>query len=257
MWSNILINSVMVLVSHKHKFIYLKTRKTAGTSVEVFFEPFCRPSKEQKIETDTIISEIGIVGKRGPSSIEKEGWTGHIPAYLVQEKLGQSIWDSYFKFCVIRNPWDRMVSAYWFKNRKKKTIPDFKPWLLDWYFGSFPKTNLPDWIKSFPYQTSYKTWLKNSPFVPQEPNTGERNIYTIDNKLALDYYIRFENLSGGIEEVCQKLSLPCDLERLGNHNSSSRKNKRHYTEYYDQETTEIVSKAFAQDIKDFSYRFGD
>ncbi|KPA10844.1 hypothetical protein MHK_008953, partial [Candidatus Magnetomorum sp. HK-1] len=30
-----------MLVSHRHKFIYTKTFKTAGTSVESYFEPFC------------------------------------------------------------------------------------------------------------------------------------------------------------------------------------------------------------------------
>ncbi|WP_243397348.1 sulfotransferase family 2 domain-containing protein [Crocosphaera subtropica] len=246
----------MVLVSHKHKFIYMKTRKTAGTSVEIFFEPFCRPPKQEAHFTDLIISDVGIVGARGGNPNTKD-WFNHIPAYLVKEKLGLSKWDTYFKFCVIRNPWDKMVSTYWYNKNKNNKLPDFKTWLFNWYFKYVPKRNVQDWIQSFPRKTSYITWLKKSPLIPQSTNIIDRNIYTINNKLALNYYIRFENLSDGIEEVCQKLNLPCDLQKLGNYKASYRQKQRHYSEYYDQETMNIVSKIFAKEIQEFSYQFGD
>jgi len=40
----------IMLVSHRKKFIYTKTAKTAGTSVESYFEPFCLPEGDWKLE---------------------------------------------------------------------------------------------------------------------------------------------------------------------------------------------------------------
>ena len=37
-----------MLISHRKQFIYTKTYKTAGTSVEVYFEPYCMQEGEWK-----------------------------------------------------------------------------------------------------------------------------------------------------------------------------------------------------------------
>ena len=58
-----------MLYSKKHNFIYSKTKKTAGTSIEVFFQRFCAPESmlvNSQAGTDEIVCDEGIVGKRGP-----------------------------------------------------------------------------------------------------------------------------------------------------------------------------------------------
>ena len=55
----------MVAVSHSHKFIFLKTRKTAGTSIEMLLEPLCtEPNSVVTEERATSITRQGIVGRR-------------------------------------------------------------------------------------------------------------------------------------------------------------------------------------------------
>ena len=51
-----------MLVSHRYKFIYTKTRKTAGSSVESYFEPFCMPHGEwtQRHLGEEYVSDVGI-----------------------------------------------------------------------------------------------------------------------------------------------------------------------------------------------------
>ena len=56
-----------MLCSHTHKFIYLKTIKTAGTSVEGFFERFCCSAEIMKKShlRDEYVGANGIIGYRG------------------------------------------------------------------------------------------------------------------------------------------------------------------------------------------------
>ena len=91
-----------MIVSHKFKFIFIKTRKTAGTSLEVFLSGACGPSD---VVTPVIPPESGHVPRN------HEGFYNHIPASEARLRL-VDCWDSYFKFCVERNPWDKVLSSF-------------------------------------------------------------------------------------------------------------------------------------------------
>src|ERR1044071_3613051 len=108
-----------MLVSHRKRFIYTKTGKTAGTSVEVYFEPWCVPAGAgwgAEGERAEEVSEAGIIGFRGGPKFRGPNvkWWNHMPAAEIKGYLGDEIWNSYFKFCVVRNPFDQMVSAFHF-----------------------------------------------------------------------------------------------------------------------------------------------
>ncbi len=107
-----------MIICHTHKFIYVKSFKTASTSVERFFQYFC--------------TDKDIVGYRGRNPIPKNcDWYNHMSPRHIKKKLNDdNIWDSYLKFGCIRNPWDRKVSAYFFTHANKqdyvkKTFEDF------------------------------------------------------------------------------------------------------------------------------------
>jgi hypothetical protein len=123
-----------MIISHEHKFIFLKTRKTAGTSVELALRQLCGP--------DDIIAPIGIAEERRQQSLHYQGrppqnwrvhgwWQSprplfkrywfrfnpgdygfynHIPAKQARALLNDDkAWHSYFKFAFDRNPWDRPI----------------------------------------------------------------------------------------------------------------------------------------------------
>ena len=102
-----------MLISHRYRFIYTKTTKTAGTSVESFFEEFCMPDGEwtESHRRDEYVSPAGVVGYRG-NNPEGKKWWNHMPAASIKELVGKAIWDSYFKFCVVRDPFDKCISAF-------------------------------------------------------------------------------------------------------------------------------------------------
>ena len=95
-----------MLISHRKNFIYTKTNKTGGTSVEAFFESYCMPEGQftPSHGREETISEAGIIGFRGKGDGNSFEWRHHMPARQIREKIGADIWNSYFKFCVVRNP---------------------------------------------------------------------------------------------------------------------------------------------------------
>ncbi|MDB4279642.1 sulfotransferase family protein [Paraglaciecola sp.] len=218
-----------MLVSHRKKFIFLKTSKTAGTSVEVFFEKYCFPEGDwifsHYIE-EYINSDTGIVGYRGLSR-SNQRFYNHIPAYNLREELGNDIWDKYFKFTVIRNPFDKMVSAFFHFEKHRK---------LDTY-SSDKLTDV----------ERFRNWVKGGGKVI------DKHIYSIEGKVAVDYVIRYENLRRDLESVCKKINLDFDSNDLPNLKSEFRDRSLPAKAFYDLETEQLVRKSYDFEIQHFGY----
>jgi len=109
----------MVLVSHRKKFIYIKNLKVAGTSVEAYFEKYCVNPKvaynPKHYFQRAKISQYGIIGARGKKTHLTNKFFNHMNARAIKRHLGRKVFNRYFKFCVIRNPYDKMVSMYFFR----------------------------------------------------------------------------------------------------------------------------------------------
>lgn len=217
-----------MLVSHARKFIFLKTKKTAGTSVEIFFERYCRPAHMAGTEEhgcpEQIYSE-GIVGRRSADVIGAR-WYNHMPAAAVREQIGDEIWASYFKFCTVRNPFDRLVSEWWHfvpKNRTD-TFPDIKHQFCEW-------------IES----------------VSEIPSS--RAIYCIDGAICVDEVIRHERLTDDILAVSRRLGIADDPARLGSYKGDIRKRPEHYRLYYTPTARARVEVGCRDELEAFSYEF--
>nr|NQU92415.1 sulfotransferase family 2 domain-containing protein [Bacteroidota bacterium] len=210
-----------MLISHRKRFIYTKTHKTAGTSIESYFEKYCMKESDWSytVLRDITIGEEGIIGYRGMNAKDKY-WRNHMPASEIRNKTGPSIWDKYFKFCVIRNPFDKLISGFYFTSDKVVThdlIMGFR-----------------NWIKSG------KTQL-------------DRNKYMIGEKICMDYFIKYEELNAGVKEVCDKLNIPFEPERIPEINSGYRDKEIPVKAFYDDETITIISKAYKFEMEYFNY----
>ena len=98
-----------MIISHKHKFIFIKSPKAAGTSIQVVLEPFCG---DDDIVTSMRPYEPPMSKYRPRNG---DGWHSHLDAMQIVDRLPSDIWSSYFKFAFERNPWDRTISNYWFR----------------------------------------------------------------------------------------------------------------------------------------------
>lgn len=218
-----------MLISHVRKFIYLKTRKTGGTSVEIYFEPWCVPPGKRAAERhfrEAEISEWGIVGSRNDQN--HTIWYNHAPADHIRRLVGEPLWREYFKFCVVRNPFDKVVSSFWFG------LPAPVRELLRNADFCVVRQTFTEWIR-----------LAALPI--------DRSIYTIEGRAALDYFLRFETLHADLEGACRRLGVPWEPERLGRYKSEYRSRSEHFSEYYTPDAAAVVAGQFAWDLDYFGY----
>ena len=214
-----------MIISHKHKYIFVKTSRVAGTSTEIFFQKISFSVKEQHGSPE-IINEDGIVGFRGTEKdkIEQNAtWYNHMSLPNIKKILNNDkIFNEYFKFSITRNPWDRVVSAYYY------------------------------WVCMNSSQSSFNEYIANGKIIDPIAPAFEDFIDDV-------FFIKFENLQEDIEYVCKKLGLDYYMGNLGSYKKKHRASSRHkhYTEYYDDETREIVAQQYARDIEYFGYKFGE
>ncbi|WP_170397162.1 sulfotransferase family 2 domain-containing protein [Ruegeria arenilitoris] len=220
----------MVLVCHKHKFIYLKTTKTAGTSTEKVLQPLCEKPGLGELENGKVrISKYGIVGARGPGRREphpdwqfwrkhKYPWRNHMPAWEVKENLGAETFDEYTKIANVRDPFDRAVSQFHFM-KYLQNLP-----------SEDPKTEF-EQFKSFILSGTWSIDWK---------------IVSIDNILIVDRFIRKEHLVADLNGVFADFGLPENSFNLGHDKSMKERRKGiPVPEYYDTETIDTVRRNMA------------
>lgn len=187
------------MICHDKKIIFIHCPKCGGESIEE--SVFGR--------SDTFYN-----GNLYEGSPEKHwGCKDYIKHY------GQKIFDDYFVFSFVRNPWDRSVSRIMYRNKRYKRPMDISIQLLK-QECCINKTFCEDLI--------------------------------LNQKYMVDFIGRFENLQEDFNIVCDKIEIP--QQKLPHKNKSKHK---HYTEYYDDETREIVAQKYAKDIEYFGYKFGE
>ncbi|MDX6476069.1 MAG: hypothetical protein QOH95_1580 [Gaiellaceae bacterium] len=219
-----------MLISHAHRFIYLKTVKTAGTSVEIYFERFCvDPSVpfDERHEHDAVLSPFGVVGYRGPDA-EGQTWFNHMPATRVRELVGPGVWNRYFKFCAVRNPFDKVVSWFWFQlaeeTRRTLAVAPFEE-----------------------VKAAFARWLEGA-HLP-----SDREIFSLDGEPAVDAFVRYESLAEDLAAVCKAVGVPWDPTALGNYKSDYRLRPEPFSDYYDGLSCERVRQTYAWEVEQFGY----
>jgi len=201
-----------MIVSHKHKFIFIKTVKTAGTSIEVYLSPHCGPQ-------DVLTPIQPPVEGHEPRNYGR--FYNHFSAWGLRQAIPQETWDSYFKFCVERNPWDKTLSDYFMARARHGGKPSFDDYLERGQFCN--------------------SW----------------ELYTdADNQTILvDEVLRFENLNEELTRVFASLGVPFSGSLDVHAKSGFRKDRRPYQEVYTQVQRERIARAFAQEIEKFTYEF--
>ncbi len=253
-----LVGHPSMIISHRHKFIYLKARKVAGTSVEVALAQHCG-------DEDIVTS----VGAFNPNWDEEEyshpgkkwqGYGRHLPLIPVRRRLGQKLWDTYFKFAVTRNPWDLVVSQYHWATRSgygdayeravRRSLKRFWTYPLKVRKNfrilgtSLGRTLLQMDMLTFDFFARYMLRY-------YEPN--DSFYFDRSGSVGLDFLIRYENLQDDYASVCERIGLP--LSELPSLKTKSRPKRRHYSTYYDDRTRELVAKMYHRHIEHFGYRF--
>ena len=217
------------MIDHKNKFIFVHIPKNAGTSMENFLFPenftLFPKTKEEVLRSQEFLYGQDNDSKRFLQHLTME----EIDIVLNTNKykntfLETSKANSYFKFCFVRNPWDRAVSEWKWRQATDK---------------SFLEVNFINFL------TNYLFLRQNEDhFMPQY-----KYIYR-DKKCLVDFIGRFESLNQDFDYVCKKIGRECN--KLLHNNKSERK---HYSEYYNSFTMNLIGDVYKRDIDYFNYSF--
>jgi hypothetical protein len=143
---------------------------------------------------------------------------------------------SYFKFAFVRNPWDRLVSAFHYLKRGGWEEDG------DWFIrelGHFK--DFDEFVKG--WMTKDNIW-KREYFRPQYHYILERK-----GKLQIDFIGFFENLEEDFGYITKRLGVDRQLLK------SNKGNQGDYRSFYNDETMKIVADVYEADIKLLGYNF--
>ncbi|HUN22199.1 MAG TPA: hypothetical protein PK299_03590 [Anaerolineales bacterium] len=231
-----------MIISHKRKFIFIKTEKTAGTSLEIALSKFCgeediitrlSPDEEalRKKLNDRNAQNFYIPLKRY-SKFEllnrlfrkkKLSFRQHDGATKIKKYLSEEQWNTYYKFCFERNPWDKVVSYYyWFYHWKGTPEHEFPS------ISEFIHSGMASRVRGF-------------------------DLYTIDSKVVVDKMYFFEDLPFALEDIQKRLELPESLN-LPKAKSSQRKSDTNYKTTLSEDDITQIAKIFAREIAYWNYK---
>jgi hypothetical protein len=231
-----------MIVSHEHKFIFLKTKKTAGTSIELALSALC--GERDVITPLAEIDEALRAGGRGAQNWRLHGWWGsprpfferrflkftaedygfynHMPAEQARKLLNDdAVWRSYFKFAFDRNPWDRQVSWYLYKTKSKRVRPSFERFMAS---------------RRRAYVTNYAQ-------------------YTIEGALAVDFVGRYESLEEDLNKALQMAGVKRRLAVPHTNVTPNKDESRGYRSYYSPATEALVAEWYQPEIALLGYGF--
>jgi hypothetical protein len=188
------------MICHESKAIFIHIPRTGGTSVE-----------------------LALIGKNW---WQVDRTTKHLTCRQARQVYAE-YWDNYFKFSIVRNPWDWLVSLYLSHNKARS-----EGGRIDW-----------------------KSYAKNPRLALHEQNSIIQSEIIGDE---IDFILKFENLSQDFKLLCSRLSreiaeLPHFVAKSGRVDEKD----QHYSKFYDDELRDIVARRHKADIRRFNYSFGD
>ena len=158
------------MISHKHKCIFVHIPKTAGTSIE----DVIWPNPRDRTETNLWMGNVSRCFNQ-----YQAGGLQHLKAYQIQLEVGEKVFREYYKFSIVRNPWDRLVSLYEYARR----VP-----VLEDFLGMNFNTEFKNFLSKIE-RRSHTHWDPQERFVTNE--SGD---------FIVDKIIYFENLKEEVQK---------------------------------------------------------
>lgn len=231
-----------MILSHAHKFIFLKTKKTAGTSVELALGGICGP--------DDVVTPIAgksdIAGsghaprnyeipvaerpwfwrlKRAMGADERHGglvYWNHMTAEQVRNRAGARLFNGYRKVTIERNPWDREVSYYFWQYKKASERPPFDEFVLT------------------------DKWRRP---------VNNYDIYSLKGRIVADVVLRYETLAEDFADFVTSLGVADPPELPAAKKRFRPAESRNYRDFYTDRTRDAVARLYRREIDAFDYRF--
>lgn len=232
-----------MIISYRKGFVFMHVPKTAGTAISIALTPLCGPKdiiaastsrnhelgqevsgwREWPQNADIPLSKL--TPRQAASWVRRQRrptYGPHAHAKEARKLIGAERWNRYFTFAVERNPWDKAVSSYFFKQHTHNDVHDF------------------------------------SIFLRRAPRRffSEPEIYCINGFLAVDRVLRFERLGEDWAELCNSIGL--EIPELPRALTEYRpQTNRDWRPMYNDADAEFVANVCATEIELFGYAFDD
>lgn len=222
-----------MIISHSRRFIFVKCRKTASTSLERAMVPQLAPEdiwtpiSSPRRDGNNHYSAWPVdwlaarskwfsdhIGRN--SRLHWRFYHDHIAAARIAGLLPGDRFRTYHKFCFDRNPWDFVVSLFHQRTAKGRFHGDF-----DRFLNEFPI----------------------------EPNWA---LYTLDDRPVVDVVYRYEDLGAALTDIATRLQL--DMPVLQRDKDRYRAEKD-YRPFYSQSSRDHVAQRWARTIALLGYDF--
>lgn len=171
---------------------------------------------------------------------KKPGRAKHLSALQLKYILGDQEFARCTKFSVVRNPWARMVSRYFFTHVESEPSDEDK--VRRGTTRVFHDKDFESWIE--------KVWSRHKS--GDRKNSQLAKLVDLDGTLLVDHVGRLEDVQATLDWVSQQVGIaPMQMP----HVNGTRKG--HYAQYYNEATKAMVAEICRQDIEYFGYRFED
>lgn len=203
------------VISHEHRCIFVHIPRCGGTSIEAVIWP-----GERRVE-DLWMGFISEYHNK-----YQTGGLQHLLASQIREEAGDAVFDAYFKFAFVRNPWEKAVSQYVYMKRR----PDLRA-----FIGMDEDAEFKTYLELI-RKRDHVQWKPQWMFVFDEDGTQ-----------LVDYVGRFERFASDAAQVFSRLGFPAQLPH---ENASLR---LPLATYYDVESVGMLADIYRRDIDIFGY----
>lgn len=197
-------------ISHKHKIIFIHIPKNAGTAI------------------------TNAPGMDFQNS-------GHHKCSEYKDLISAEKWGEFFKFSVIRNPWDRVVSNYNYARMIKSY------WHSTDGSTVYPKHADYDLCSRLSFEQCVKMLHENPRFF-KHMGWGHQHPYIFDSndQLLIDKIFSHHEM-----DSCEFKELIPKLEKV----NTSTKMKANYKDYYNNKLINLVYEIYKKDITLLNFKF--
>ncbi|MGH8547086.1 MAG: sulfotransferase family 2 domain-containing protein [Methylococcales bacterium] len=217
-----------MLISYTHKFMFFHVAKVAGLSIREALKTYAQEPERFRIKRPPRYSG----GE--PNPLYDMWATGllHAKARDARKELPELVYDTFYKFAFVRNPWDWQVSMYHFILRE----------------ASHGRHRL---VKSMAGFEEYLEWViaTKTPYARGAAKFQKDMVTDQEGRLIVDFVGRYENFARDFHQVCKVLDIEASAPQL---NSTAHAD---YRSYYNQKTRKMVEEHFQEDIELFGYSF--
>lgn len=257
-----------MILSHRHRLIVLHCRKAAGSSICVSLARLlgpadlqisaiaetltqgipltCRVLREAWRQSPAILSlarglGLRVRGRALGRAIDHayRPLLGRKPPHAPARRLSLAFpreWRDYRKLAVVRNPWDKTVSDYFWRIQRLRRPPSFAT-----YVQALSEGNDLGGVVPLAFHDNWP-------------------MFTIDDRVVADQIVRFETLQADLVDSLRHLEVDWDgwlpRSKSGHRpGTGARDASPGYRSYYTPDLERQVGQLYRAEIEQFNYRF--